>query len=232
VDLGRMLAAEGYWHQAVDVLVKIPRDRDGFPVVPETDQQLALAYLKGGQADKALAAANRAVNNPRPTPDAFLVRASLLLQLGELNDPRQAVEDALVALQLAHNTVMADPADDQNWRKLGGWRQGASSVCEALKNLARTTPLDPVIQLRLANLITVLGDLTRTLYRYEAVNLLSNAARNENAPVELLTILAERQKDIGQAALAVKTAERILQRDPTNATAQKIKDTAGKSEPG
>ena len=86
------------------------------------------------------------------------------------------------------------------------------------------------MQIGLARLISELGDLSRRLSDHQAVAVLGAAAKAEDAPVELLVALAQRQRDLGQAELAVKTAERILSRDAGNATAHKIKETGGKPE--
>lgn len=222
---GRLLVALGYWRPAVELLEKI-RAVSG----PDAEQQLALAYLAGRQPEKALEAANRAVSNPRRSPEAFIIRASLFLQLGERSDPRQALDDVLTAVRLAREMLAANPTDDNTWQKSGGWRQGAFNLTEQLKGQAKAADLDPAFRVRLAGLIRGMGELTRLLYDYDAVNLLKNGAGAEDAPVELLVSLAQGQRDIGQAALAVQTAERILQREPDNPVAQKIKDTGGKPE--
>ena len=225
VDLGRLLVAQGLWRQAVDLLEKISAIAG-----PDADQQLAMAYAAGRQPDKALEAAKRAVKSDRHSPQAFIVRASLLLQLGDRSDPRQALEDTLSAVQQAHDLLTASSTDEANWQKLSGWHQGIASISEALKGQARGGKLDAASELRLAEVLTGLGDLSRMFYDYDAALLLSNAARVGNAPVELLVSLAQRQRDLGLAVPAVQTAERILERDPSNAAARKIKETAGKRE--
>ncbi len=225
VELGRQLVNGGFWHQAVTVLEKA-RLVGG----ADAEQQLARAYLAGREPDKALDAANKAVSNAQHTAEAFVIRAEVLLQLGDRSDPRQAVEDALMALGLARDALSVTPADDELWQKVAFWQQSLRKLVDGIEGLTRTTPLDPAFQIRLAQLISELGDLTRRLHDHEAVLLLSIAARAENAPVDLLVALAQRQRDLGQAQAAVQTAERILESDPNNLVAQKIKETGGKPE--
>jgi tetratricopeptide (TPR) repeat protein len=229
IELGRLLVAEGFWRQAVDVLEKI-QDVAG----ASANQQLALAYLAGKQEAKALAAADQAVDDPQHDADAFIVRSSLLLSLGEDSNPRQAVGDALTAAQLARGKVIENPADESVWQKAAIWQQKISSLADALRKLkpkTKTGEPDAAFHIRVAQLISDIGDLDRRLHDHAAVNVLSEAARSENTPVDLLVALAQRQRDLGQDAKARETADRILKQDANNAMAKQIiKPTGGKPE--
>ena len=125
VALGRLLVSQQLWHQAVDVL-----DKAKAVAGAEAEQQLALAYLAGRQADKAMDAADRAVNSPQHTAEAFMVRSTLYLQLGERADPRKALDDALTAARVAREMIVANPADETLWDKLDLWQQGLSRIAE------------------------------------------------------------------------------------------------------
>jgi len=231
VDLGRLLVGEGFWRQAVDVLEKAKRAAGA-----AAEQQLALAYLAGKQPNKAIAAANDAVNHSPQTPDPRIIRAGLALQLGGQVNPAQAVDDALKALEMARDTVAAKPTDEALWRQLDVWQKKIAQLADALKRIATGsdsgTPsvLNPAAQIKLAQLISELGKMTHWRNEYEAVVLLSRAAETEDAPAELLVALAQRQRDVGQAEQAVATAERILRKDPGSEAAKKIKETGGKPE--
>jgi tetratricopeptide (TPR) repeat protein len=225
IELARLLRDQKLWRQSAELLEKIRKTAG-----PDADQELALSYMAGGQSQKAMETAEEAVKNQQHAPDAHFIQASILLQLGAQSDPQKAVEGALAGVSQALEKLAKDPADEQTWQKFSGWRQWAATIAEALKRQARTAGLEPAVWGRLAKLIDGVNEMTRLLGAYDAASVMLNATRAENAPVELLVDLAQRQRDLGQAAAAVKTAERILARDSSNAIARKIRDNAAKME--
>lgn len=226
MEYGRLLVSQNYWRQAISVLEKV-RVAGG----AEADRQLALAYLAGQQADKALEAVNRAINRDSNAPDSYLIRASLSLSIDQPGHLLRALEDLSRAVDLAKEAVAANPEDADQWSKLQLIFDNGTKIVQGIMGQARAGQVDPAVHLNVAQVLSGLGDLSQRLYAYQAVIVLRDATSGEDASVELLVALAQRQRDLGQADAAVKTAERILVKSPGNVQAKLIKENGGKPGP-
>lgn len=234
VEYGRLLVGEGFWRQAVSVLEKARAAGGG----GAAERQLALAYLKGGQHARALELINQAIETDPNAPESYLARASLLLsadgggQGGLAGEDRLArvLEDALKSVDLIRSAIADNPEDESQWRKLQLVFANGTQIAEGIIAQTAAQPLDPTIRVRAARIMGELGNLSRRLHEHRAVLFLKEGARAENASIDLLAALAQRQRDLGQAGAALETAERILKRDPNHAEAKLIKDSGGKRE--
>jgi cytochrome c-type biogenesis protein CcmH/NrfG len=211
--------------------------------VAEADRQLARAYLTGKKPEQAMAAAQRAIEREPQNPDSLLVRAGLLLSANDpgrtqqaiIEQTQRAMTDAAAAARFALRNIEASPEDEAVQRKLPEYQANCESIIGVVRSQirqalagAKLTDLDPALFVGLSQLISLKGDLARKVADYEALSLLKQAAKPEQASIVILLELADRQVALGHAGEAVATAERILKINPANEQAKRIVDSAGK----
>ncbi|HOB73609.1 MAG TPA: tetratricopeptide repeat protein [Phycisphaerae bacterium] len=226
IAYGQLLVGEGYWRQAIEVLQKALAAGGG----AAAERQLARAYLAGQQPEKALEAVNRALNRDPNDPESYLARASLVLNTDAAGQVDLAVNDISRGVELVRDTVAQAPEDEKQWRRLQLVLANGTRLVEVISAQAVTRPLDSAARVKLAQIVSALGELSRHLHEYQAVRLLSEGAKAADASLDLLVALAQRQRELGQAGAALETAERILKQDPNNAAARLIKDAGGRRE--
>lgn len=217
VRYGGLLVDVGSWHLAVDVLERV-REVGG----SKAKRELARAYLVGRQPEKAFRVINETIERDPNDPEAYMIRAGLVLANDGLGRPFEAIRDAFTSLRLIREAVTAKPSDDGLWTTLGETHSNCAKIVQVLTTLAADGRLESLSAVRLAELIAEQGVVAKLKSDYDAAFLLGVVARSENPDLDVLVALATRLKGLNRMDDARRTAERILQRDPSNPTARAI----------